>query len=256
MAILCYHSVEPGWTSPLALPPEDFARQAAWLARHLRMVPLDRAVEVVDGSGRLPARTAALTFDDGFGALFQHAMPALAHHRLPATVFLVAETLTPGGRAVDWVDDPPPGPIRTLSLEQVLEMQEAGVAFGSHSYSHRDLTSLSEEECERDLRESRLVLEELLGRRVPFLAYPRGRHAEHVRRAAARAGFTHAFSLPEAREPVGPMALPRVGIYPGNGLLTLRAKASRWYLPVRTGPLFPALRMVARGRRPSARHPG
>lgn len=256
MAILCYHSVEAGWSSPLAIPPEAFARHAAWLAMHRRVVPLHRAAEMSDASGRLPARTAALTFDDGFESLFEHALPVLVRHRLPATVFLVAETLTAGGRAVDWVDDPPPHPIRTLGREEVLEMQDAGVAFGSHSYSHRDLTSLSEEECERDLRESRLVLEELLGRPVPFLAYPRGRHDEHVRRAAARAGFTHAFALPEGLEPVGPMAVPRVGIYPGNGLLTLRAKASRWYLPVRTSPLFPALRMLARGRRSRARHPG
>ena len=29
MTVLCYHSVEPDWDSPLAVRPEDFAAQAA-----------------------------------------------------------------------------------------------------------------------------------------------------------------------------------------------------------------------------------
>ena len=34
MTILCYHSVESGWNSPLALAPAVFDAQCAWLERH------------------------------------------------------------------------------------------------------------------------------------------------------------------------------------------------------------------------------
>jgi peptidoglycan/xylan/chitin deacetylase (PgdA/CDA1 family) len=125
-------------------------------------------------------------------------------------------------------------------------MQEEGVTFGSHSYSHHDLTTLGEKECERDLRESRELLEDLLGRPVAFLAYPFGHHDRKVRRAAERAGFSHAFSLPEGREPTGRYAVPRVVVVPGNGAISLRIKASTWYLDVRAHPVFPVLRGVAR----------
>src|SRR2546423_1141649 len=100
----------------------------------------------------------------------------------------------PADHAVDWVDTPPPHPLRTLTVEQVREMQEDGIAFGSHSYAHHDLTAMEEAECARDLRASRELLEDLLKAPVRHLAYPRGRHDERVRRAALRAGFTHAYA--------------------------------------------------------------
>jgi peptidoglycan/xylan/chitin deacetylase (PgdA/CDA1 family) len=255
MTILCYHSVEPGWTSPLAVAPEAFAEHCAWLERR-GVVELSEVTERLDRTGRLPRDLVALTFDDGFAALYDHAFPLLKRHRLPATVFLVAETLTPEGREVDWVDTPPPYPMRTLTRDQVLEMAEAGIRFGSHSFSHYDLASLSAESCLEDLRRSRELLEDLLKRPVPFLAYPRGRHNHQVHEASRKAGFTHAFTLPEEPEELGPFAVPRAGVYPGNSPNALRLKSSPWYLSLRTSRVFPALRKVVKGERPPTRLPG
>jgi peptidoglycan/xylan/chitin deacetylase (PgdA/CDA1 family) len=246
MTILCYHSVEPTWTSPLAVTPAAFDEHCRWLAARRKVVTLREAVTHLDRSWRLPSGMSALTFDDAFDDVFTYALPALQRHGLPATVFVVAETLTPAGRAVDWVDTPPADrQLRTLTLDQLLEMQDAGVEIGSHSYAHHDLTTLTEQECVADLVRSRELLEELLGRSVPFLAYPRGRHNDAVRRASAKAGYTHAFTLPEAAEPVGAHAVPRAGVYPGNGTRSLQVKSARAYLPLRHSPVFPLLRRLA-----------
>lgn len=234
MTVLCYHSVEPGWTSPLSVEPDDFARQAAWLRRSRRVLPVREALARMDAGFRLPRGEAALTFDDGFAALYEHALPVLRRHQLPATVFLVAQTLTPQGQPVDWVDSAGSHPLSTLTLDQVLEMQDAGVEFESHSWAHRDLTGLTSEECVRDLRMSRELLSDLLGRSVTLLAYPRGLHDRHVREAAEKAGYSHAFALPVDGEQPGPYAVPRVGIWHGNNALTVRVKATRSYLRVRT----------------------
>jgi hypothetical protein len=69
---------------------------------------------------------------------------------------------------------------------------------------------------------------------VTLLAYPRGLHDAKVRKAAEAAGYTHAFALPETAEQPGDYAVPRVGIYRGNGPLAVRVKAARPYLRVRT----------------------
>ena len=98
MAILCYHSVEPEWASPLAVGPDAFRAHCRWLARRRGVVPLEQAVSKLDRSLRLPAGITAVTFDDGFASLYTHAYPALAARAIPWTVFLVAETLTPTGR--------------------------------------------------------------------------------------------------------------------------------------------------------------
>jgi peptidoglycan/xylan/chitin deacetylase (PgdA/CDA1 family) len=248
MTIICYHSVQPGWESPLAVEPTDFADQCAWLARHRQVLPLGAAVDRLDRSGRLPRGVAALTFDDGFADLYTHALPVLRRNQLPWTVFLVAQTLTEQGQQVDWVDTPPPLPrtLSTLTREQVLEMQEFGVDFQSHSFAHLDLPDLGFDECVADLRDSRELLSDLLGRRVTQLAYPRGRHTEQVRRAAAAAGYDHAFALPEQAEPVGPFSVPRVGIYRGNSLRALRIKTARPYLRLRLHPRYRQATAMAR----------
>jgi len=254
LTILCYHAFDPDWRSPLAVEPDAFAAHCAWLERARRVIPLAGAVEQIARSGRLPRGLTALTFDDGFESVYHHAFLAIAKHRLPATVFVVARTLAPEGLPVNWLDTPPPVPPRTLTLEQILEMQGAGVEFGSHSSVHHDLTALSEEDCERDLRDSRELLEDLLHHPVRFLAYPRGQSDERVRRSALRAGFANAFTLPETREPRGPFAIPRVGVYRGNGVRELRIKSSPLYLPVRTSSLFPMVRR-ALGRHPNPAGP-
>ena len=236
MTILCYHAVQPNWTAPMCMDPGTFAAHGRWLAKR-RVVPLEDSIPLLDRKGRLPRGLTALTFDDGFSSLYDHAWPLLEQYQLPSTVFLVAETLSPSGKEVDWVDRPPRDKLTTLSLDQILEMQSAGIRFESHSYSHADLTGLSYGECVQDLRNSRELLESLLDTPVRLLAYPRGRHNHTVRKAAQEAGYTHAFTLPSQREPEGPYSVPRVGIYHDNGVPQLRIKSARGYLGIRTGPV-------------------
>ena len=242
MSLLCYHSVDSSWNSPLAVRDVDFDRQCRWITRHRSALPLDMALERLQKDGTLPHGALHLTFDDGFEALHQRMLPVLRRYRLPSSVFLVAQTLTPQGRAVDWVDRPPLTPLATLSLDQVLEMQDSGVDFQSHSWAHHDLTTLDYDSCRHDLNSSRELLEDLLGKRVTVLAYPRGRHDRMVREAAKAAGYTHALALPEHREDVNAFAIPRVGIYRANGARIFRLKVSPRYLKVRHSGVVRQLR--------------
>lgn len=246
MTILCYHTVEPDWSSPLAVTPGQFTQHCEWLQRRKTVLPLEDALARLDGGGRLPRGMTALTFDDGFSSLFEQAMPVLARYRLPATVFLVANTLTGSGQRVDWVDTPPAHELSTLTLGQIREMQASGIRFESHSKAHADLTGLSFEACVRDLAESREVLEDVLGHPVRLLAYPRGRHNAAVRRAARRAGYTNAFTLPERRETAGPFAVPRVGVYRRNSVRVLGVKSGQHYLDLRTGGAYRLMKNVTR----------
>jgi len=234
MAILTYHAVNPEWQSPLSVAPDRFERHCAWLSRRHLVVPASEAAGRILSSGTLPRRIVSITFDDGYEDLFDHALPALTRHDLGATVFLVSATLT-HNRTVDWVNSLPGEPLRTLRLEQILEMQAAGVSFGSHSRIHHDLTELSDEECERDLKDSKQALEDLLGMPVSLLAYPRGLHDERVRGAAMRAGFSYAFGSSKPMGPLGRFSIPRVGVYGDDGLPSLGVK---------TLPAYPRLKRL------------
>jgi peptidoglycan/xylan/chitin deacetylase (PgdA/CDA1 family) len=240
MAILCYHAVDPEWISKLSISPDTFRAHCEWLASNRLVVSLEQAGPEITSSGRLRRNLTALTFDDGFASLFDHALPTLVDLCLPATVFLVAATLTEKGHRVDWVRDSDGAGLRTLSRSQILEMQEAGVTFGSHSYAHKDLTTLSENECEEDLRAGRELLEDVLGRSVSVLAYPFGRQEETVQRAAKRAGYTYGFAMSRRAGRVSRLNIPRIGVYAGNGIPTVWAKSS-WYLSLKRSRLLKAL---------------
>lgn len=245
MTILCYHAVDPEWDSRLSVPPDLFDRQCDWLKRHRKVLPLEAAAPRARPSGSLPRGMAAISFDDGLGSLYEHGLPALRRHGLPATIFLVAQTLTVEGKEVDWVDHPPSGGLATLTREQIREMQDAGITFGSHSLSHRDLVTLGDDECRRDLLQSREILEDVLARSVTMLAYPRGLHNERVHVAARRAGFEFAFGTSKPVRPHGPLAIPRIGVYPSNRVSSLRIKTSSLYPPIRTSTRLAAVKQTA-----------
>lgn len=237
MSILCYHEVAPDWDSPLCVTPTAFEEHLAWLAKHRRLLPLEVAERSLTRAARLAAGTSAITFDDGYRGVFEHAFPLLKRMGIPATVFLVSEAARNSHRAIEWLDESDLSPSHTvfpLTIDQIFEMRESGISFGSHSHTHPDLTAVSIGECETELRTSKEYLEDLLKAPVVRLAYPRGRHNEAVRAAAEKVGFRACYSLPGGREFTGRMAIPRVGVYGRNRTLTVRIKSSRYYLPARS----------------------
>ena len=189
------------------------------------------ALAGIQSSGYLPDHVTAVTFDDGFADIQEHAWPILLRHQIPCTIFLVAETLLRKEPFADWIDGTEPLRRPTLSLEQAREMRKLGVRFGSHSYAHQDLTTLSEYECELDLRESRQMLEDLLSTPIRFLAYPYGRYDKRVRRAAQRAGFTYAFAMGDPQPTFSPYAIPRAVIDYKTELFRTERESGAWSIP-------------------------
>jgi len=82
------------------------------------------------------------------------------------------------------------GPRRHLDWPEVREMSRFGIAFGSHSMTHANLTRLDDASLDRELRGSLDALRSHEGINwVPVLAYPNGDHTAAVARAARAAGF-------------------------------------------------------------------
>lgn len=99
--VLYYHQVREAsaFDHPnMVVRPEAFRAQVALLAERCEVVGPDG---VADGrSGRRPK--VALTFDDGYRELLAHALPMLAEHGLPSTVYCCSEVVA--GRQAFWWD--------------------------------------------------------------------------------------------------------------------------------------------------------
>ncbi len=84
-----------------------------------------------------------------------------------------------------------------LNWDEARDMQQHGMAFGSHTHSHDILTKLSPERQREEVLCSREILERELSRRVDILAYPVGlKHcfSSDTIRALEETGYRAAFS--------------------------------------------------------------
>ena len=98
LSILIFHRVlpEPDPLFPGEATVESFDAQMGLLQSLFNVLPLHEAVERLQ-SGTLPARAAAITFDDGYADNLSLALPILQKHGLHAT-FFIATSYLDGGR--------------------------------------------------------------------------------------------------------------------------------------------------------------
>jgi peptidoglycan/xylan/chitin deacetylase (PgdA/CDA1 family) len=92
--VLTYHRVDEPAARPeldpdlISATPAAFARQAAYLAEHCRVVSLADVLAALDGRHELPPRAVLVTFDDAYRDFAEHAWPILRRHNLPVTLFV------------------------------------------------------------------------------------------------------------------------------------------------------------------------
>ncbi len=76
--VLLYHHVADDTPASTSVTPQRFAAHLAYLKRHdYQVVPLSRIISAVTSGTPLPARAVAITFDDGYRSVYEHAAPLL-----------------------------------------------------------------------------------------------------------------------------------------------------------------------------------
>ncbi|MCP5286917.1 MAG: polysaccharide deacetylase family protein [Burkholderiaceae bacterium] len=119
LSILILHRVLPRLDEldPYAIDAELFDHICGWMKVWFNVLPLDEAVRRLR-DGRLPARAAAITFDDGYADNHDVALPILRRHGLTATFFVATGYLSGGRMFNDSVTETlrrAPGPSLDLS---------------------------------------------------------------------------------------------------------------------------------------------
>ena len=149
-AILTYHSLDDSG-SVISTPPALFRRQIEFLAAS--GIPVTHLDQVIRQPG-----SVAITFDDGFGNVAEHAVPLLEQYGFPATVFVVSQFC---GRRNNWPSQPA-GAVPVLPLlgwDDLAGMPER-VAIGAHTATHPDLSRLPASQCEEEMNSSRDQIEQ------------------------------------------------------------------------------------------------
>jgi peptidoglycan/xylan/chitin deacetylase (PgdA/CDA1 family) len=230
--ILTYHSISQG-PAPLCISPEVFAAQMHWLKSQAHVMPLELLAESLAHGRRLPPRTVALTFDDGFSDFHSEAAPTLRRLELTATVFLPASYC---GRVSSW--DPQAGKRPLMTWTEIRELASQGVNIGSHGMSHRVLTGRTDAELAYEMAESKSLIEAETGQEVRFFCYPYGSNNDRTRRAvsACYSGGACSTDLRILASAEDRFALPRIDVHYLRSFLIFQSmftKRFRFYICAR-----------------------
>lgn len=148
----------------------------------------------------LPPKSVILTFDDGFRDFYTSAFPILKKYNLRAVMFYVAGyTNFPG----------------YMDQQMLLEIHNSGlVDVEGHTMTHQILVNQKPADLQREVVESKTLIESLLNKKINYFAYPYGAFDQNVINAVNLAGYRLAFGttpgtvLKQSQK----YSLPRIGI--------------------------------------------
>ncbi len=185
--ILMYHHLAdlPANASELqqtwTVAPQNFDAQMNWLAQHgYHTITMAQLVAHLKQRAPLPSKPIIISFDDGWEEQYVAAFPVLKKYGMIGTLFVYTN-------AIDHKS--------FLSWAQLQEMSAAGMDIQSHSLSHPHLRQLAPDAAQKEISDSKAVIEKKLGKPVVAFNYPDGEYNAAVIEMVQRAGYTSAVSI-------------------------------------------------------------
>ncbi|WP_335998976.1 polysaccharide deacetylase family protein [Halorientalis halophila] len=211
-AVLLYHSVGgvPGIDYRWDVPVHVFRDQIRRIAARYELVDLETLATTETSTKRV-----AITFDDGFRNVYEHALPVLSEFDAPATLFVNSA----------FVDDENLDRLRerhdlgaaahdvSLTTDQLQEIAaQDRYTIGNHTFSHANLAELPDRGAvAAEILDAKEWLEDRLDVAVDCFSYPYGGFDE---RAAEVVAETHEIAVTSEPSLVGPspnpLAIPRL----------------------------------------------
>lgn len=256
--ILLYHSIGEGTT-----PRFRWQVSARTLERHLAMLAdagrevmtISELAGALSGCRPLPARPAAITFDDGYGDFHRVALPRLEAAGVRSTLYLTVGYL---GASRDG--------IRMLDPQEAHDASARGTEIGAHTLTHPQLDVLTPGRAREEIAGSRAALQNLLDLPVATFAYPHGYNSATTRRLVQDSGYSSAVAVKNALSHFHDdvFALARLNVTQDMSLPDLRRALEAdggWPLAQpgdrsRTRAWRGARRVLARARGRGSRHQG
>ncbi len=178
--VLCLHHVSD-LDYYTAVGRDKFLGMAGALADRFQFVTCAQARRRLDERLPFERPPVVVTFDDGYDDNHEPLLEAHERFGFVATVFPVVDHIA---RTNAW-NGKASYVARHMGSAQLRSLSAAGFEIGSHTLDHTNLLRHDAAELDRQLRESRRILEDLLGCTVETVAYPYGFFDDKVVAAAS-----------------------------------------------------------------------
>lgn len=176
-----------------------FARIVDQLQQRGRFVDTDMCLRLLEGKEPLAGICFHLSFDDGLSNVHENAFPILQQRGIRPALFVPTAMIDADRSAERAFSLDVLGyrqSVKLVSRAQLVDLANAGWTIGSHTRTHRRLTGIHGRDLEAEVRDSKLELENLLGRECRYFSWPYGALSdvnEHVMRSIEATGYAASF---------------------------------------------------------------
>lgn len=147
-------------------------------------ISMEMMVNHLRTGSQLPDKPVLLTFDDNYVGQYKYAFPLLKQYNYPAVWSVHTRFVGTGGQKPK------------ATWDQLREMQQSGlITIASHTVNHLNLKDLSDAVIEKEVTESKQVLERELGIEIDYFTYPEGDFTDVAREKLIKAGYKAALSM-------------------------------------------------------------
>ncbi|ABK50218.1 polysaccharide deacetylase [Shewanella sp. ANA-3] len=230
VVILQYHHVSETTPAATSVTPAQFREQMQFLADDgFKVIPLSQVVEAIKNKQDLPAKTVAITFDDGYRSIATTAHPILKEFGFPYTLFVAIEPIKQKFTEM-------------MAWEDLIKLSKEGADIANHSWAHEHLIRKLDNESQSqwlarikaNILDTENAIREATGQNFKMLAYPYGEYNQAIQDMLTDNGFVAFGQQSGAAGPYSPLtALPR---FPVAGqyadLKSLKAKLYSLNMPV------------------------
>ena len=184
--VLVYHSIDNS-KSYISMSKEMFANQMSFLKQTgWDVISLEQFMGRDQYYRSNPQKVLVLTFDDGLDNFYKIVWPILEQYGFSATMFIPTDYI---GKKSDWYEDYDLIPQTVMGWPELKELYHQGIDIQSHGCSHQILTKLSTADLYKDVKKSKNILEQGLGKEVNLFCYPNGIYNQQTITALKTAGY-------------------------------------------------------------------
>ncbi len=145
----------------------------------------------------IPAKPIIISFDDGYEDNYTKAYPILKENNQTAIIYMPTNFI---------------GLTNYLSKDQLQTMLNYGLAIDSHTINHSNLSSLSETEAIRQIKESKVFLEKEFKQPINSFSYPYGALSDATETVVRNSNYGTAVVVTSRASSNNLYTLPRIEI--------------------------------------------
>ncbi|SFV33390.1 polysaccharide deacetylase family protein [Thermoflavifilum thermophilum] len=203
--VLCFHHIRPDTMhhlSPYSVTVSVFKADMKILhdSGYHTILP-DQLYDYLTKGTPLPPKPVMITFDDNDGEQFTIAKPTLDQYGFKGVFFIMTVTM---------------GKPHYMNKEQIKQLAVEGHQIGLHTWDHHMVTRYTEQDWVKQLDEPKKMLEQLIGKPIPYFAYPYGVWNEEAIAELKKRNIKMAFQLSSKIDPRYPLFTVRRIIVPNS----------------------------------------